>query len=326
MSHRPPITFTAATLDRAAHLRAPDAQARLWADPRARALAVWCGKPMMAPEAAGALGLVWLPTAAPVLAHNVEAPIFLGLDAGAPRFACDVSAWDDPAADSAELRQFIDKSGNRHPSFAAGEQFLDLRTMMARLKPDDAAHAAGARGIIAWHQTHRFCARCGAPSLPDLGGWKRHCPSCGASHFPRTDPVVIMLITHGNDVLLGRSPGWPAGMYSLLAGFMEPGETIEAAVRREVMEEAGLGVGAVRYLASQPWPFPASLMIGCQGAALDRAITRDPVELEDAIWVPRERILETLDGSDETLRPARQGAIARALLEGWLADDLHFPA
>ena len=141
-------------------------------------------------------------------------------------------------------------------------------------------------------------------------------------HFPRTDPVVIMLILSGNSVLLGRSPAWPQGMYSLLAGFMEPGESIEAAVRREVLEEAGVPVGQVDYLSSQPWPFPSSLMIGCRGTALSRDIRRDPVELEDARWVGREAVLAAMNGQDPDLRPARQGSIARFLLERWLADSL----
>jgi NAD+ diphosphatase len=131
-----------------------------------------------------------------------------------------------------------------------------------------------------------------------------------------------MLITSGNQTLLGRSPGWPEGMYSCLAGFVEPGETIEAAVRREVMEEAGVPVGAVRYLASQPWPFPSSLMFGCHGEALDTKITLDPAELEDAIWVSREDVAAAMAGENPVIKPARKGAIAHFLLRNWLADRL----
>jgi NAD+ diphosphatase len=159
-------------------------------------------------------------------------------------------------------------------------------------------------------------------SLADEAGWRRKCVTCGTQHFPRTDPVVIMLVTRANEVLLGRQAMWPPGMYSLLAGFMEPGETIEAAVRRETFEETGITVGRVEYLASQPWPFPSSLMIGCRGEALTSDIHLDQVELEDAIWVRRERLLAALAGRDPVLRPARQGAIARFLLERWLADRL----
>jgi NAD+ diphosphatase len=155
-----------------------------------------------------------------------------------------------------------------------------------------------------------------------MSGWQRDCPACGAHHFPRTDPVVIMLITHGNAVLLGRSPGWPEGMYSLLAGFVEPGETLEAAVRREVYEETNVRVGPVSYLASQPWPFPASLMFGCAGEALTTEITIDPQEIEDALWVSREDMVSVFAGQHPDILPARKGAIAHFLLENWLADRL----
>ena len=131
-----------------------------------------------------------------------------------------------------------------------------------------------------------------------------------------------MLIVHGNALLIGRSPAWPQGMYSLLAGFMEPGESIEAAVRREVFEETAVTVGRVDYLASQPWPFPSSLMIGCFGQATSRAITLDPAELEDARWVSREQVLAAFAGLDTSFRPARRGSIARFLIERWLADRL----
>jgi NAD+ diphosphatase len=134
--------------------------------------------------------------------------------------------------------------------------------------------------------------------------------------------VVIMLITHCNRVLLGRGPTWPEGMYSLLAGFIEPGETIEAAVRREVFEESGVRVGAVGYLASQPWPFPASLMLGCRGEATSEAITVDPEELADARWVTREEMVSAFAGTHPLIKPSRKGAIARFLLENWLADRL----
>ena len=155
-----------------------------------------------------------------------------------------------------------------------------------------------------------------------MAGWQRDCPECGGHHFPRTDPVVIMLVTHGDDVLLGRSPGWPEGMFSLLAGFIEPGEPIEAAVRREVFEEAGVRVGAVTYLASQPWPFPASLMFGCRGEALGREITIDPAEIEQALWVSKARLAAIFEGKDPEIKPARKGAIAHFILWNWLADQL----
>ncbi len=156
-----------------------------------------------------------------------------------------------------------------------------------------------------------------------LAGWQRQCPKCSAQHFPRTDPVVIMLITRGNRVLMGRSPGWPEGMFSLLAGFVEPGETIEGAVRREVMEESGIRVGPVSFLSDQPWPYPSSLMIGCRGEALNEDIVIDPKEIEDAAWFTREEITDAFAGNNPPgLKPARKGAIAHFLLWNWLADRL----
>lgn len=314
------ITFAGSTMDRAGHLRTPADQARLRADPAARTLVVWRGKPLFAGEDAPVLS--WLTMAAEILVEAAAPPVFLGLEGGAPRFATDVSAWEDPGADSDELARFLDQSRNRHPTLTQDESFLDLRAVMVRLAAPDAGAAATARGVLGWHETHRFCARCGGPSVSDLAGWQRSCPACGARHFPRTDPVVIMLVTAGNRVLIGRSPGWPEGMYSLLAGFMEPGETVEDAVRREVAEETGIAVGRVGYVASQPWPFPASLMIGCWAEAQSADITLDPEELEDAIWVTREEVLASLSGTNPALRPARPGAIARALIERWLRGEL----
>ena len=145
-------------------------------------------------------------------------------------------------------------------------------------------------------------------------------PDLRSQHFPRTDPVVIMLVTHGNSVLLGRSPGWPDGMFSLLAGFVEPGETIEAAARREVDEEVSVKIGDVKYLASQPWPFPASLMVGCHCQALGTEIKIDPVEIEQARWFTREEMADVFSGQVEGIYPARRGSIANYLLKNWLAD------
>ncbi len=312
------VTFSGGTLDRAAHLRGDAAAlARLAADPTARTMVLWRGKPVLTGDTAR---LDWLPMDAAVLKEAGSPPIFLGLENGAPRFAHDVSAWEDPDADRDALTSFRDPSANQHPSFAPDQAFRDLRANMGDLSPQDAGNAAAAKGIFSWHQSHLFCARCGGASDVTEAGWRRTCRDCGAHHFPRTDPVVIMLIVRGNSVLLGRSPGWPDGMYSLLAGFMEPGESIEAAVRREVMEETSITVGEVGYLSSQPWPFPASLMIGCWGKATSQTIQLDPVELEDARWVSREDVMAAMDGRNPDLLPARHGSIARFLLDKWLAD------
>lgn len=313
------VTFAGATLDRAAGLRDDGAaQAAMLADPAARSLALWRGKPLL--DHAAAPALAWLPLDSPVFGDAATTTVFLGRDGPEPRFARTVPDWE--GAPPPGPRPFLDDAHDPHPALPDRFRFTDLRAAMAGLTAADAGHAAAAKGILGWHDTHRFCAACGGASEPDQGGWRRRCPACGAAHFPRTDPVVIMLITRGNSLLLGRQAAWPAGMYSLLAGFLEPGETIEAAVRRETMEEAGIAVGRVDYLASQPWPFPSSLMIGCRGEALTTEIRRDPAELEDARWVSRERLVAALAGQDPDLRPARPGAIARFLIERWLADRL----
>ena len=315
------VTFGGSNLDRAAELRG-DAAALAAArdDAAARCVVLWRGKPLVADDAP-VPRLARLPMDHPVLAEAAgAAPLLLGREDGAPVFAHDVSGWQPPAGQEAPADGFGDATRQHHPALDPAQRFAELRAVMAVLAPRDAELAATARALVGWHRTHGFCAVCGARSEIAQAGWQRVCPECGARHFPRTDPVVIMLVTHGNAVLVGRSHGWPAGMYSALAGFVEPGETIEAAVRREVMEEAGVHIGRVDYLASQPWPFPSSLMIGCHGVAESTALTIDPVEMDDATWVTREAMMEAFAGRDPALVPAREGAIARFLLRNWLAD------
>ena len=169
---------------------------------------------------------------------------------------------------------------------------IDLRSLAAKAllpRPTIAMMAQG-KSLLFWHAKHRFCSQCGAPSTASSAGWKRECAACKAQHFPRTDPVVIMLTVHGDRCLLGRQARFAPGMYSALAGFVEPGETIEAAVRREVAEEAGIAVGQVTYYASQPWPFPASLMMGCFAQALSDDIIVERKELDDARWLSRSEV------------------------------------
>jgi NAD+ diphosphatase len=308
------FAFDGSGLDRAAHLRGDaDRMAELLA--AGRVLPIWRGKPLV--QDGGILG--WLPDGHPTLAQG-RAPVFLGLDDGVARFAQDISDWSPEAGAEAVQAGFFDPSEQRHPALPDTWVFAELRGMMLRLSLREGELAATAKAILQWHRSHGFCAVCGAASDPDQAGWQRRCPGCGAHHFPRTDPVVIMLVTHGNRALLGRSPGWPQGMYSCLAGFVEPGETLESAVRREVAEETGVRVGAVRYAASQPWPFPASLMMGCVADAESDTITIDPAEIEDARWITREDMVTIMAGQHPDIRPARRGAIAHALIEGWLAD------
>lgn len=316
------VTFGGSGLDRAAHLRGDAARmARMIEAPGAGTLALWRGKPMVVEDGDGMALPGWLAADSPVLT-GARPPVFLGLDAdGAPRFARDVSHWQPPAVPET-LDAFLDDSQQVHPDAPESHRFAELRTLLTRITPRSAELLATAKAVLGWHATHGFCARCGAETRMAMAGWQRACPACGAQHFPRTDPVVIMLITRGNKVLLGRSPHWPEGMYSLLAGFVEPGEPVEAAVRREVLEETGITVGRVRYLSSQPWPFPMSLMLGCAGEALDEEIRVDPEELEDALWLSREDLACAMAGEHPAIKPARRGAIAHFLLRNWLADRL----
>ncbi len=299
------VTYSAGEgyLDRAAHMR-PNAHDLLETD-AARTIIIHAGRLLTNVETPGAPHLEWCRPAG-VAGERV----FLGMTEGLPRFAIDVSALSEDEADGA---------------YRGSAKFVDLRSIAAELTTGEASVAATAKGITDWHKTHLFCARCGAPSAPDDGGWRRRCTSCGALHFPRTDPVVIMLILHGENVLLGRQSVWPEGLHSLLAGFMEPGETIEEAVRRETFEEAAIRVGAVKFLGCQPWPFPSNLMLGCVGVAENSDITIDPQELEAAHWVSKDDMRVILAGDHAKFMSPRKDAIARAILTDWVNGEVALP-
>lgn len=315
------VTFGGSGLDRAAELRTDTARlADLLDTASTRVLPLWRGKPLIVTQGE-MLALAPLPPDDPLFANARPVRVLLGQSEGAYWFAADVSDWQPPAGNEMDAG-FVDRSEQPLPGHPNGAVFADVRANLTRFSPRDAELAATAKAIVGWHRSHRFCAACGAESQSAEAGWQRRCSVCSTPHFPRTDPVVIMLITHGNSVLVGRSPGWPETMFSLLAGFVEPGETLEAAVRREVAEEAGITVGPVTYLASQPWPFPSSLMFGCAGEALTRDITIDPQEIEDARWITREDMLDIFAGQNPDIRPARAGSIAHFILRNWLADTL----
>ncbi len=309
MSLKDPLTFATGgdALDRAAHLR-PESAGMLRRDD-ARLLPQWQDKPLIdisRPEPA----LGWIAPAREVLDTCTEAPVFLGLVDGQPRFTADVSALDEEAAQAA---------------FGADTKFIDLRAIAGQITKPEANIVAAAKGVIGWHRIHPFCARCGAASAPEDGGWRRKCTACGGLHFPRTDPVVIMLIVRDDKLLLGRQQVWPRGLYSLLAGFMEPGETIEDAVRREVFEETAIRVGPAGFITSQPWPFPASLMLGCWGVALDEEITIDD-EIEDARWLSRAETDMALSGEHPQFASPRQDSIARWIMTAWIEGEIEVPA
>jgi NAD+ diphosphatase len=218
---------------------------------------------------------------------------------------------------------FLGLDGERACFSAVGAEGGDLRVQfgaLAHLSAADAPLFAAAVSLSAWHRRHLFCANCGAPSEMVRGGWSRRCGACGGDHYPRVDPVVIMLAEHEGRVLLGRQPRFPPGRYSALAGFVEVGEAIEDAVARELFEEAGVRVKDVRYVASQPWPFPSSLMIACTAIADDGALTIDRTELDDARWFSREEVEAAMGGADGAAFIAPPPfAIAHSLLAHWLA-------
>ncbi len=246
----------------------------------------------------------------------------LVLDDYTPAYDGDRLAWAALPPDGAELALLgLDHDGVPHFATITGERAkgrsFDLIAALHDLVPGEAATYAGARSLLDWHARHGFCANCGSATAPFRAGWGRACPACGTEHFPRVDPVVIMIAEHDGRALLGRQPAFPPGRYSALAGFLEPGESIEEAVAREIGEEAGIAVTDVRYVASQPWPFPSSLMIACTARALDDRITLDTNELEDAIWVSRDEVRAVLAGEKGPFLAPPAYAIAHTLLSVW---------
>ena len=239
----------------------------------------------------------------------------------ADRAACREQVFLGTLADAPVLATLLDAAAAELFKDDGAFEVLDLRAIavQGRVPPDELGILAEAKALLHWHGRHRFCANCGAPTATACSGFRRDCAACGAQHFPRTDPVAIMLVARGERCLLGRQSRFVAGMYSCLAGFVEPGETVEAAVRRETFEEAGVRIGDVQYVASQPWPFPANLMIGCRAEALSDEIVVDRSELEDARWFARDEVAAMLAGTHPNgLRGPVPMAIAHHLMRGWL--------
>ena len=299
--------FATSDLDRRADLRdKPDAIAAMRNRSDTR-LAVVAGEMPVLKRLDGDALSVWFSHSETHLLGDGLEEAFLGLAAdGAPRFA-----------------RLIDRATTETLRERAELALVDLRSVaLKRLVPTAELGPLGeAKALLDWHARHRFCAQCGGPTEPGSAGWKRQCAACGAQHFPRTDPVVIMLATRGDNCLLARQSRFVPGMYSCIAGFIEPGETFEDAVRRETWEEAGLRTGTVRYIASQPWPFPGSLMIGCISQALNDDIVLDGTELEAGRWFSRAEALQMLEGvHPEGFTSPQHLAIANTLLKAWAVD------
>jgi NAD+ diphosphatase len=300
---KPPLGYTASSLQRAAERRG-DASfvAALEADGAARAYAIG-GERVVLKKNPGGLDPLFTLGEARALVRSAET-VFLGLVDGAARFGVGL---DPTATEALKARDDL--------------YISDLRSIAIQ-GLTDAVHLAAiaeAKALLHWHARHRFCANCGAATHPVQGGWRRDCPACRAEHFPRTDPVVIMLAVSGDRCLLGRQSRFAPGMWSCLAGFVEPGESIEQAVRREIQEETGIVCGRISYFASQPWPFPMSLMIGCHAETLSSEITVDRSELEDARWFACDEVASML------MRRHPQGlttpppvAIAHHIIRAWI--------
>ena len=308
------MAYVSGDLDRRADLRENgEALTVLRSAPDARVVVVARDQMVLAGQ--GALHSVG--DAEGVGAHRLEA--FLGLTPdGAPRFALwlddEMVAMREDTSDGFLDRRVLVVPGRPDLSL------VDLRslTLKSAFDPPTLSAMATAKALFGWHASHGFCAKCGAASQAAAAGWRRECAACKTQHFPRTDPVVIMLVSEGDHCLLGRQARFPKGFYSALAGFLEPGETIEAAVKREVLEEAGIACHDVVYHACQPWPFPTTLMIGCFAKATDRTIKIDHDELEDARWFSRAEVRLMLAGSHtEGFGAPNPMAIARTLVETW---------
>ena len=297
-----PNAYTGSPLDRASNRREDaDFIAAALADPDTLFAPVWRARNLMKGVKDGVPEAVLLTGAAAEAVRLAGGPwAFLGLWEGRPVFGLDCSAAEDPL-----------------PLLPAGMGgFTDLRAVAGLLPAGEAAILAHARGLLHWRTRHRFCGVCGAACEPRSAGNAVACTGCGAQHFPRTDPAVIMLVVRDGRCLLGHSSRFPTvTMYSTLAGFVEPGESLEEAVRREVAEETGIEVGAVRYHSSQPWPFPASIMLGFHAEGLSDAITIDPAELRDARWFS---LAEIRDPEAQGFALPRADSIARRLIEDWM--------
>ena len=292
---RPPNVFAGPYVDRAARLRKdPSGIAAALADPRARLLPVWESRNLVRRTPQGwTVGFVGASDSEPIHGQP-EDWILLGHFHGRPCFACDAAHDGSPLA-------------------AADTSFEDLRRTAGLLPDDEAGLLAYARAMVSWRQRSRHCGACGSPTTCTSAGHVARCSNegCGAEQFPRIDPAIIVLVTDGDRALLGRQAAWPAGRYSTIAGFVEPGESLEDAVAREVLEETGVSVHDASYHSSQPWPFPSSLMIGFTATAAAKAVAKPDEELEDVQWFTREDIASGFPGL-----PLPQSVSFR-LIEDW---------
>jgi NAD+ diphosphatase len=296
-----PVNFyTTGAWDRAVERRA-DAQwfRAVLRNPNTRLHVVWQGRTLVRHEDHAALNILDAALHSD-LVEMARSVVLLGCDAETAHIAIDISAQPESV---------VTRLG----------QAVDLRSIGPLLPSREASLSALARGMAYWHERHCFCGVCGAPTASEQAGYQRRCTNaqCSALFFPRIDPAVIMRVEYGDKILLGRQASWPPGMHSVLAGFVEPGESLEDTVRREVHEEVGLAIGEVRYFGSQPWPFPSSLMVGFIAVATDDTLNLNREEIDSAAWFTREQLINSPE--DETFKLSRKDSISRALVNDWIA-------
>ena len=290
------VAFAGSQLDRADHIRSDPERLAALKSPQASLLLL----DGLAPVLDGQNRLEW--------GRLKDAPegaelVFLGLKGG---FGCFAA---------------VPAEGSTDPAYSPQEAMRRTWAALTLMGEEELSIYGGARSLVDWHARHRFCAKCGAPTVIAKGGWQRNCTAetCRGEHFPRVDPVTIMLVEHEGNLLLGRQPRFPPRRFSALAGFVEPGEAVEDAVAREVFEEAGVRVRDVSYIASQPWPFPSQLMIGCHAYAESADLKIDTTELEEAHWFTREEIAAAMAGNEDgRLLTPPSVAIAHQMLKWWL--------
>ena len=307
---KPRLGYTESRIERAAELRPDEAAiAKLAAGPRAGAYVI--GGDLIVMKKAGGINEPLFTLAEAGALGSPTEMVFLGLLDGAPRFGFGIEPKIAATFKEQRADLFV----------------TDLRSIAVQglVEPDHLPPIAEGKAVLHWHARHRFCSNCGALTKPVHGGWRRDCPQCKAEHFPRTDPVAIMLAVDGDRCVLGRSPRFVPNMWSCLAGFVEPGESIEDAVRRETREEAGISCGRVKYFASQAWPFPTSLMIGCHAEATSREIVVDRTELEDARWFSKAEVESMLmRRHPDGLSTPPPVAIAHHIVRAWVDDEVAF--
>ena len=299
--------YAGGRLDRAGlRRRDHDWIAALLANPRTRLVPVWRQQSFIRQAEMPAIATLTRESASELI-QGADEIALLGLegdpDSGIAYFALEISRLEAPET---------------HPLLSSTGRFADIRSVGPLLGQEEGQLLAYARGLMHWHSRHRFCGVCGSPTVSEDAGHQRRCTNsaCNAVHFPRTDPAVIMAVTDGERLLLGRQASWPPGMHSVLAGFVEPGESLEEAVAREVKEEVGIEVEDVRYHSSQPWPFPGSIMLGFNARALSTEIRLSPEEIAEAAWYTREQLRASPE--NETFRLPRRDSIARRLVEDWI--------